>query len=105
MTQLVVFALVGKLLIFLFQKFPKPTLPIIGKLFREGRLLDDLFSCDLCLGFWVYSGLAFLFEINLLKEFFYVPFLSEFISGAIISFIIHLISAGWEAKYQNIVIE
>jgi hypothetical protein len=105
MTQLVVYALVGKLIIFLLQKFPKHTLPIIGKLFREGRLLGDLFSCNLCLGFWVYSGLAFLFQINLTNEFFYIPILSEFVSGAIVAFLMHLISAGWEAQYQNIIIE
>jgi len=105
MTQLVIFALVGKLLVFLFQKFPKHTLPIISKLFREGRLLDDLFSCDLCLGFWVYFGLSFVFEINVVGEWFYVPVLSEFINGATVSFIMHLISAGWESRYSNIVIE
>jgi hypothetical protein len=38
-------------------------------------------------------------------EFFYVPILSEFITGAAMSFVMHLISAGWEARYQNIIIE
>jgi len=105
MTQIVIFALVGKLLIFLLQKFPKHSLPIISKLFREGRLLDDLFSCDLCLGVWVYGGLAFIINVDVTRELFYVPILSEFITGATVSFIMHLISAGWEARYTNIVIE
>jgi len=105
MTQVVIFALIGKLLIFLLQKFPKHSLPIIGRLFREGKLLDDLFSCDLCSGFWLYSGLAFIFEINIAGEYFYVPILSEFITGAVVSFVMHLISAGWNAQYQNIIIE
>ena len=106
MTQIVIFALVGKLLIFLLQKFPKHSLPIIGKLFREGRLLDNLFSCDLCLGVWVYAGLAFIIDVNVIGDLFvYVPILSEFITGAIVSFVMHLISAGWNAQYQNIVIE
>jgi hypothetical protein len=105
MTQVVIFALIGKLLIFLLQKFPKHSLPIIGRLFREGKLLDDLFSCDLCLGFWLYSGLAFIINVDVTGELFYVPILSEFITGAIVSFIMHLISAGWNAQYQNIIIE
>jgi hypothetical protein len=105
MTQLVAYALIGKLTIFLLQKFPKHSLPIIGELFREGRLLGDLFSCDLCLGFWVYSGLAYIINVNLVGELFNVPILSEFITGAIMSFIMHLISAGWEARYSNYIIE
>ena len=105
MTQVVIFALVGKLLIFLLQKFPKQSLPIIGKLFRDGMLLENLFSCDLCLGFWVYSGLAFIIDVNVIGDLFYVPILSEFITGAIVSFIMHLISAGWNAQYQNVFIE
>jgi hypothetical protein len=105
MTQLLAFALIGKLTIFSLQKFPKHSLPIIGKLFREGRLLDDLFSCDFCLGFWIYTGYAFIMNMNMAEELFYVPILSEFITGAAMSFIMHLISAGWEARYQNIIIE
>ena len=103
--QVVIFALVGKLLIFLLQKFPRHSLPIIGRLFQEGGLLDNLFSCDICLGVWIYTGLAFIINVNVTGELFYVPILSEFITGAIVSFIMHLISAGWSAQYQNIVIE
>jgi len=105
MTQLVVYALVGKLLIFIFQKFPKSKIPLIGRLFLEGKFLEELFSCDLCLGVWVYTGLSFIFSVNILGEYFYVPILSEFITGMIVSFVMHLISAGWETRYQNIVIE
>jgi hypothetical protein len=105
MTQIVAYALIGKLTIFLLQGFPKNSLPFIGRFFREGRLLDELFSCDLCLGFWVYSGLAFIMNMNMVAEYFYIPVLSEFVTGAIMSFIMHLISAGWEARYSNIIIE
>lgn len=105
MTQIFLFALIGRLLVFLFQKFPKDKLPFIGKLFQNGKFLEQLFACDLCLGFWVYSGLAFIINVNVAEEWFYIPVFSEFLTGAVISFIMHLISAGWEARYQNIVIE
>ena len=98
----VIFALVGKIIVFLLQKFPKPKLPFIGKLFREGGLLDELFDCDLCLGFWVFSGLAFIFEIDIGI---YVPILSEFIIGAVTTFVVHVFSEGWNAKFQNFIIE
>jgi hypothetical protein len=105
MVTFTIFGLVGKIIIFLLQKFPKHSLPIIKKLFREGRFLDDLFSCGLCLGFWVYSGLAFLFDVNVIGEMFYVPILSEFITGAVMTFIVYLISAGWNSEFTNYVIE
>lgn len=106
MTRLLVYLLVGKLLIFLLQKFPKNKLPFIGKtIFREGGFLDELFKCGLCLGFWIYSGLAFLFDVNVLGEWFYVAILSEFITGAVATFIMHLLSSGWDAQFRNYVIE
>lgn len=105
MTQIVAYALIGRLTIYLLQKFPKHSLPIIGKLFREGKFLDELFSCDLCLGVWIYAGLAFIMNMNMVGEYFYIPILSEFITGAIMSFIMHLISVGWEARFSNIIIE
>ncbi len=106
MTQIVIFALVGKLLIFLFQKFFTPHLPLIGGLFEEERFWGRLVSCDLCLGFWIFSGLSFITNVNVTGELFiYIPILSEVITGAIVSFIMHLISAGWNAHYQNVIVE
>jgi hypothetical protein len=98
----VIFALVGRIILFLLQKFPKSKFPFIGKLFREGKLLDELFSCDLCLGFWIYFGLAFVFEIDFGIS---VPILSEFIIGAVTTFVVHVFSVGWNAKFQNLIIE
>jgi hypothetical protein len=99
-----IFAITGRILIFLFQKFPKEKLPFIGTLFLEGKFLEELFSCDLCLGFWVYFGLAFIFG-DFVPTIDYVPILSEFITGAITTFIVHIFSVGWNAKFQNFIIE
>jgi len=57
------------------------------------------------LGFWVYTGLAFITNVNVAEEWVNIPIVSQFITGAVVSFIMHLISAGWEANYKNIVIE
>lgn len=104
MTQLVIFALIGRLTIFLLQKFPKSHLPIIGKLFREGKFLNELFSCDLCLGVWIYTGLAFITNVNVTGELFNIPILSEIATGISVSFVMHLISVGWKEKFGNIII-
>ena len=101
--EFLVFALIGKIIVFLLQKFPKSKLLFIGRLFSEGRLLDDLFACDLCLGFWVYFGLAFVSDMDLAGI--GVPVVSQFIAGAVTTFIVHIFSVGWNAKFQNLIIE
>lgn len=100
-TAFLVYALVGKIIIFLLQKFPKHKLPIIGKLFREGKFLDELFSCSLCLGFWIYSGLGYLLDVNLVGEFLF----SEFITGAVTTFVVWVFSEGWHSLFTEYTLE
>lgn len=102
------YAGLGKLFIFLIQKAPY-TKFIIG--FFKGRsrgFLEELFGCDLCLGFWVYLFLALLFQyanvnVNIL-DIPNAPLISAIITGAITSFVVHLISLGWRDKFSTFVI-
>jgi hypothetical protein len=94
--------LVGRVCIFLLQKFPFTKLPLIGRLWGEGGFLCDLFSCDLCIGVWVYTVLGYFFKINLLFIYFYVPVISEFITGGITSLIVFLVVRGYQAQYSII---
>lgn len=96
---LVIYLAVGKVAIYLIQKFP-----LTQKLSDKWELLDKLFNCDLCLGTWVYAFLAWMFSLHL-QSFIYIPILSEFLFGGCASFIMHLISLGWNSKFQTIVIE
>jgi hypothetical protein len=102
MVKFFVLCLIGRLCIFLLQKFPFWKLPVIGKLWKEGGFLHDLFACDLCLGVWVYTVLACFSDVNLTMELFYVPFISEFVTGGIISFLIHLVRVGYQAEFSII---
>jgi len=83
------YALLGKLLIFLFQKskFSK-----IGKGF-----LKELFECDLCIGVWIYFGLALLF-VDPTNIFSYI--VTSFLTGAVTSFLVWVFSAGWNEKFS-----
>jgi len=97
------FAGIGRVFIWLIQKFPFPDLPFIGKLFKD-KLLEQLFSCDLCLGVWVYTVLSWLTNINVelgLSS----KILSYIITGAITSFLMHLITVGWNTKFSTYYIE
>jgi len=96
--ELLLYTLTGKLTIFILQKFASANLKLLGS-----RFLNDLFECDLCLGVWVFTGLAVAFEINLV-DLFYVPIISEILTGAAMSFLVHVFSNGWKALYNVTVI-
>ena len=89
-------------MVFILQKFPFQKVPYLGKLFEEGKFLEQLFSCDLCLGVWVYAVLAFIYHMDFIYDLFnvYIIVLNELITGMIASFTMHLISVGWSTKFQ-----
>jgi hypothetical protein len=96
-TSYVIYLLVGRLLIFLGMKFP----PL-----SESRLefIKRQWTCGLCSGVIVYTILAFAMGEVLLKDIFYVPVLSELITGGISSFIMHLLVTGWKENFEVVVI-
>jgi len=95
------YAIAGKIAIYILQIFPKEKLPYIGKYFTESKFLYELFSCELCLGVWIYTILAFFFKANIYDSF-YVPVISEALTGISTSFLVHLVSEGWRSKYSVI---
>jgi len=110
--EFLVFACVGKLFIFLWQQFP-----LSSYLSSKWKPLQKLFECDLCFGVWVFSFLAlFIPEANplilIVDDWLLTPILASvvyvfiaFIYGASTSFLVHIFSIGWNAKFQTIVIE
>ena len=97
-SSFLIYLFVGKLFIYLGMRFASSnnlTKGFIGK----------LFACDECLGVWVYGILSFLLGEHLFSEYFYVPFISELVTGGLSSIIIHLTSLGWKQKFEVIVIE
>ncbi len=67
-------------------------------LFSKYAKLEELVDCDFCLGFWVFSFLAWALGINLLAPV-YIPALSETMSGLLASFFVHLVRIGWTSKF------
>ncbi|MHA2030830.1 MAG: hypothetical protein ACW99Q_15735 [Candidatus Kariarchaeaceae archaeon] len=94
------YAAIGKLLIYLFQKF----LPA-QYLFNRRESLKQLYECDLCLGVWIYFFLALIVGIDKFYDWTYIPAITEFIIGAITSFVIHLVSLGWKDKFTILYLE
>lgn len=62
--------------------------------------LQELFECDLCLGVWVYTLLAWIMQINMYH--FYVPVVSEILTGASASFLVWLVATGFRERFFTI---
>lgn len=61
----------------------------------------ELWTCSLCLGCWVYTLLAAVFRVYVFSEILeYVPVLSEVLTGMVLSFLMWLISNGWDARFK-----
>jgi hypothetical protein len=92
-----IYALLGRLIIYLIQSFP-----LIGYLSSLGKPLEKLFGCDLCLGVWVYWFLAWILNINIFNLWF--PSINTvfayFLTGAVTSFIMYLIALGWKDQFS-----
>ena len=94
----IVYVAVGKLAIYLSQKFPY----FINSKFE---FIRKLFECDLCLGFWIYFLLSAFLRVRLFEDvYLYVPLVSEIITGCVTSFGMHLISIGWREKFSTVII-
>jgi hypothetical protein len=95
--EFLLLSLIGKLFIFLGMNFPP---------FSESRIdfVRRVWTCDLCSGVYVYTLLSIVMRVSLFNELFYVPFVSEVITGGILAFVIHLISLGWKSKFEVVVI-
>ena len=95
MIQFLVYLGSGKLLLFLAKKFPP-----IQWVANKWELLQKLYSCDLCFGFWFYLFLTPFFNIN-------VDYIDDVILGWVITamlstFMMQLLSVGFEELYGTL---
>ena len=99
--QVVAFLLVGRLVIFLLQKFPFQKIKFIGRLFEEGKFLEQLFACSLCLGVWVYAILGYLVSVDIVADLFgvYIVAFNEILTGMIASFVVYIFGIGWTTRF------
>jgi hypothetical protein len=86
---------IGKVFIFLFQRFPLPNV------LKKYKTFEYLHSCDLCSGVWIFSVLAWAMQMDLLTvmNFRYVAGISEGVTGGVVSFIVWLLSLGWREAF------
>ncbi len=99
MTQYLIYLLVGRLFIYLAQKF--------GHLDESKiKFIKDLFSCDLCLGVWLYTFLSWGTGIQILSDVIQShTLIMGLVTGGVSSFLVHLIVLGWREKFGVIIID
>lgn len=96
MTDWLVYLLIGKLFLFLGQKFPLPDF------LERNRKISEWHQCSLCFGVWVYAAFSYILGVDILQVLgiSYIPLVSEFTTGGIVSFIVFIFSIGWKDYFS-----
>ena len=86
------YLLVGRLFIYLGQKFPLP------QFLENNKKIKQWHECPLCFGVWVYAAFAYILHVDILQilGISYIPVVSEFTTGGIVSFIVFIFGIGWK---------
>jgi len=95
--EFAIYAIIGRILIYILQKFP-----LTFWIAKKWDFLNDLVHCDLCLGVWVYWGLALILGVNITNR---VPIIEELIIGAVTSFVVWVFMEGMSSKFGTIYLE
>jgi len=96
----ILFLIFGKVAIYVWMQFHLP------KFVKKYDWLVQLHECDLCSGVWIFSLLSFFTEIDLLEVtgFGYIPIVGAIVTGILTSWLVHIFTLGWKAKYEIIII-
>ena len=86
---------VGKILIYLWQQFPLPSA------ITKFKAIDKLHVCDLCAGVHIFALLSWVCGLHIFE---YVPVVSEYVTGGVVSFLVHIFSIGWREKFMDVVV-
>jgi hypothetical protein len=80
--QWIAYAIVGRILIFVWQKFPDKYVPT--------QFIKSIHACDLCSGVYIYVALAFVAGNG---------FILSFIVGCITSFVVWIFVKGFKSAF------
>lgn len=91
--RLIVILTLGRLVVWLLQ-----TNGLSRRLWKRHPILTELGECDLCLGCWVFTALAWAMKMNVLDPF-YSAGISEVVTGCALAFVVHLVRIGWQTRF------
>jgi len=95
-----IFLALGKVVIFVWQRFELPGF------IKKYKWFVKLHDCDLCSGVWIYTILSLFLGVDLLSTliFTYVPFVSQIVTGIIVSWVMWIFTLGWHSAYDVVVV-
>lgn len=96
MINWLILGVIGKVLIFLWASFPLP------QALEKFKSVEKLHLCDLCAGVHIYALASFVMGLYIFPH--YVPVVSEYVTGGVVSFLVHIFSIGWREKFNNILV-
>lgn len=94
------YLILGKIIIHIWLQFHLP------KFLNKSEWFRKLHECDLCSGTWVYAILSFCMGVGILEVTVgnIPPVIDSIITGIVVSWVVHIFSLGWKAKYEVTVI-
>lgn len=101
MLNWLIYAVLGRLLIFLWMKLELP------EKIEKIKFISSLHKCDLCSGVWIFIPLAFFMNIDLLYSWFgfgHIFIISELITGCLTSYIVWIFMIGFREVHLNITV-
>lgn len=101
MLSWLIYAVIGKLLIYLWMKFPLP------EKLENKKFFKSLHACGLCSGVWIFTFLAVCMNMDVLYSWFgfeHIAIIGEFVTGCLTSFVVHIFSLGWNEQFNVTVV-
>jgi uncharacterized membrane protein len=101
MLSWLLFAVTGRLLIFLGMRFHLP------EKIEKIEWISQLHMCSLCMGVWIYTALAFFMNVDILNSwlgFQHVPVIGEIVTGCVTSYLVFIFVLGFKDAHLNVTV-
>jgi len=101
MLHWILFAVLGRLLIFLWMKL------VLPERLEKINFISTLHECSLCSGVWLYTALAFFMKVDVLTSWFgfqHIEIISQIITGAVTSFLVWIFVNGWNESFNTMIV-
>lgn len=101
MLNWILFAVLGRLLIFLWMKL------VLPERLEKINFISTLHECSLCSGVWLYIALAFFMKVDVLTSWFgfqHIEIISQIITGALTSYVVWIFSIGMKEAHFHVTV-
>jgi len=101
MLHWILFAVLGRLLIYLWMKV------VLPEWLQKINFISTLHECSLCSGVWLFTALAFFMKVDVLTswfEFQHIAIIGEIITGALTSYLVWIFTIGFKEAHLTVTV-